>query len=168
MAAAEDPASIHVGVLSTGSVSTVHSAPTLADPLFADLLTGLGCLIPATEKRAISLDQLSLVMEHITRRLTENKEIWQVDHYENGVKSQVDLTDPKAVNLYHACAKVIKPATHKQQLSLVEAMSAGDQIPDFFTSHWFVHRAWFAAAHGARAQVGRASGPDADLSPHHE
>ena len=49
-------------------------------------------------------------------------------------------TDPKAVNLYHACAKVIKPATEKQQLSLVEAMSAGDQIPDFFTSHWFVHR----------------------------
>jgi hypothetical protein len=149
MAAAVHPASTDVGVPpSMGSVSTVHSAPTLVDPLFADLLTGLGCSIPATEKRAISLDQLSLVMKHITRRLTENKEIWQVDHYDkNGVKSQVDLTDPKAVNLYHACAKVIKPATHKQQLSLVEAMSAGDQIPDFFTSHWFVHRAWFAAAH---------------------
>ena len=100
------------------------------DPLFADLLTGLGCSIPATEKRAISLDQLSLVMEHITRRLTENKEIWQVDRYDkNGVKSQVDLKDPKAVNLYHACAKVIKPATEKQKTSLVEAMSAGDQIP---------------------------------------
>ena len=130
-----------------GSVSTVHSAPALIDPLFADLLTGLGCSIPATEKRAISLDQLSLVMEHITRRLTENKEIWQVDRYENGVKSQVDLTDPKAVNLYDACAKVIKPATEKQKTSLVEAMSTGDQIPDYFTSHWFVHRAWFAEAH---------------------
>lgn len=147
MAAATHPASTDVGVPS-GSVSTVHSAPTLADPLFADLLSGSGCRIPATEKRAISLDQYSLVVEHITRRLTVDKEIWQVEHYDkNGVKSQVDLTDPKAVNLYHACAKVIKPATLKQQLSLVEAMSEGDQIPDFFTSHWFVHRAWFAAAH---------------------
>lgn len=149
MAAAIHPASTDVGVPSSmGSVSTVHSAPTLADPLFADLLSGSGCRIPATEKRAISLDQYSLVVEHITRRLTVDEEIWQVDHYdENGVKSQVDLTDPKAVNLYHACAKVIIPATLKQQLSLVEAMSEGDQIPDFFTSHWFVHGAWFAAAH---------------------
>ena len=111
--------------------------PIVTDPLFADLLTGPGCSILATEKRAISLDQLSLVMEHIIRRLTENEEIWQVDRYANGDWSQVDLTDPKVVNLYDACAKVIKPATEQQQLSLVEAMSTGEQVPDYFTSHWY-------------------------------
>ena len=70
MAATGDPTSTDVGVPpSMGSVSTVHLALTLVDPLFADVLTGPGCFIPATEKLAIFLDQLSLVMGHITRRL---------------------------------------------------------------------------------------------------
>merc|ERR1712166_313193 len=107
------------------------------DPLFADLVTGPGCRIVKTECRALSLTQFQKIIDHITRRLTENEEIWQVDSYETGVKSQVDLTDPLAVNLYHTCQQVIIPGTIKQQLSLVELMAEGDQIGDYFTSHWW-------------------------------
>ena len=106
------------------------------DPLFADLLTCPGCPIPRTELRSISLDQLGLVVEHIDRRLTGG-EVWRVDRYDNGVKSQVDLTDPQLVTLYDTCARVIKPVSEKQQLSLVEAMGAGPVSPDYFVSHWY-------------------------------
>ena len=108
-----------------------------SDPLFADLVTGPGCRIVRTECRALSLTQFQKIIDHVTRRLTENGEIWQVDSYETGVKSQVDLTDPLAVNLYHTCQQVIIPGTIKQQLSLVELMAEGDQIGDYFTSHWY-------------------------------
>ena len=117
---------------------TIMAAAEDSDPLFADLVTGPGCRIVKTECRALSLTQFQKIIDHITRRLTENGEIWQDDIYENGVwQSQVDLTDPLAVNLYHANAKIIKPATIKQQLSLVELMAEGDQIGDYFTSHWY-------------------------------
>jgi len=118
------------------------AAPMLTDPQFADLLTGSGCIIPQTELRAISLDQLQKIIDHITRRLTENQEIWHDDIYENGDwKSRVVLTDPQLVNLYHTNAMVIKPATARQEISmtisLVEAMSAGPQPPTYFVSHWW-------------------------------
>jgi len=109
-----------------------------SDPLFADLLTGPGCRIVKTECRAISLIQLQKIIDHITRRLTEKEEIWHDDIYENGDwKSRVDLTDPQLVNLYHTNAMVIKPATIRQEISLVEAMSAGPQPPTYFVSHWW-------------------------------
>ena len=107
------------------------------DHQFADLLTGPGCRIPATELRAISLDQLGRICKHIDRRLINNGEVWRVSRNETGQWFNVDLTDPQAVNLYDACAKVIKPATEQQQLSLVEVMSHGPQSPDYFTSHWY-------------------------------
>jgi len=118
-------------------ITIMAAAAEDSDPLFADLVTGPGCRIVKTECRALSLIQFQKIIDHITRRLTENEEIWQVDSYETGVKSQVDLTDPLAVNLYHTCKQVIIPGTIKQQLSLVELMAEGDQIGDYFTSHWW-------------------------------
>ena len=101
-------------------------------------MTGPGCRIVKTECRALSLIQFERIIDHITRRLTEKEEIWQDDIYENGVwQSQVNLTDPLAVNLYHTCKEVIVPATQRQQLSLVEALAEGDQVGDYFTSHWY-------------------------------
>ena len=116
---------------------TIMAAAEDSDPRFADLLTGPGCRIVKTECRALSLIQFERIIDHITRRLTEKEEIWLVDSYENGVKSQVNLTDPLAVNLYHTCKEVIVPATQRQQLSLVEALAEGDQVGDYFTSHWY-------------------------------
>ena len=117
-----------------------HPTPS-TDPLFADLFSGPGCYIPATEKRAISLDQLGLIMEHITRRLTEKGEVWTVYRKEEGVVPDkfypMELTDPLKVQLYDCDKKVINPATKQQQLSLVEAMSEHEQPPDYFTSHWY-------------------------------
>ena len=127
-----------------------------SDPLFADLVTGPGCRIVRTECRALSLTQFQKIIDHITRRLTENEEIWQVDSYETGVKSQVDLTDPLAVNLYHTCQQVIIPGTIKQQLSLVELMAEGDQIGDYFTSHWYSTARAVCCSSLPRVKVGRA------------
>ena len=102
---------------------------------FRELLTGTGCPIPQTEMRAISLDQLNLVMKHVTRRLKEG-EVWQVSRFENGKMAQKDLTDPAVVQLYDICTHVIVPATAALQLSLVEAMATSSQKPSYFVSHW--------------------------------
>merc|ERR1711865_624676 len=63
---------------------------------FSDLFTGPGYQIPQTEMRATSLNQLDLVMKHVTRRLTGG-EVWQVSRFENGQMVQKDLTEPAAV-----------------------------------------------------------------------
>ena len=128
---------------------------TEADPQFVDLMTGPGCRIPKTELRAISLDQLGRIMEHATRRLTDDGEVWQLDQYDaNGVWSQVVKTDPQDINLYDANAMIIKPATQLKGVSLVcslvELMADGPQSGDYFTSHWQVsYTAQFAVAHCA-------------------
>ena len=121
------------------------------DPQFADLMTGPGCSIPKTELRAISLDQLGRIVEHITRRLTNGGEKWKLDQYDaNGVKSQVVKTDPKDINLYNADAKIIRPATLLEGVSLVELMADGPQSCDAFVSHWQVcYTTQFAVAHCA-------------------
>jgi hypothetical protein len=114
-------------------------------------VTGPGCRIPKTELRAISLDQLGRIVEHITRRLTADGEVWQLDQCdENGVWSQVVKTDPKDINLYDANAKIIKPATLLEEVSLVELMADGPQSCDAFVSHWkFCYTTQFAVAHCA-------------------
>ena len=121
------------------------------DPQFDDLMTGPGCRIPKTELRAISLDQLGRIVEHITRRLTADGEEWQLDQCDaNGVWSQVVKTDPKDINLYDTNAKIIKPATLLEGGSLVELMADGPQSGDYFVSHWQVsYTAQFAVAHCA-------------------
>ena len=99
---------------------------------FSDLFTGSGYHIPQTEMRATSLDQLNLVMKHVTRRLTGGEvwkqgPVWMV---------QTNLTEPAAVQLYDVCTHAIVPATVALQLSLVEAMATSPQKPSYFVSHW--------------------------------
>ena len=102
---------------------------------FTDLFTGPGCRIPLTEERAISTDQLDLVMAHVTRRLTGG-ETWKARRFENGQMIEKDLTDPAAAQLYDVSTHVIVPSTSALQLSLVEAMATTpQQIPHFFVSH---------------------------------
>ena len=102
---------------------------------FSDLFTGPGYHIPQTEMRATSLDQLDLVMKHVTRRLTEG-EVWKVGRFQNGQMVQTILTEPAAVQLYDVCTHAIIPATAALQLSLVEAMATSSQKPSYFVSHW--------------------------------
>ena len=131
----------------------------LTEPLFvSDLLTGSGCRICDPARRAISLDQLGLVGKHIHRRLTDDGEVWQVRRWEDGKISQVDLTDPQAVTLYDANDKIIRPATEQQQVSFVELVADGQQVPDYFTDPWYFT---------ARLEIGADSccnkvGPDGD------
>ena len=102
---------------------------------FSDLFTGPGYHIPQTEMRSISLDQLDLVMKHVTRRLKEG-EVWKVGRFENGQMVTKDLTDPAAVQLYDVNTHVIVTATAALQLSLIEAMATSPQKPSYFVSHW--------------------------------
>ena len=102
---------------------------------FSDLFTGPGYHIPQTEMRATSLDQLDLVMKHVTRRLTGG-EVWKVGRFQNGQMVQTILTDPAAVQLYDVNTHAIIPATAALQLSLVEAMATSSQKPSYFVSHW--------------------------------
>ena len=65
--------------------NAIHPAPRRLPPMlpplegndvFSDLLTSTGILIPETERRAASLDQLALMRSHIVRRL--KTETWTV------------------------------------------------------------------------------------------
>merc|ERR1740117_933935 len=103
---------------------------------FSDLFTGPGYHIPQTEMRATSLDQLDLVMKHVTRRLTGG-EVWKVSRFQNGQMVQQDLTEPAAVQLYDVNTHAIIPATAALQLSLIEAMATSPQKPSYFVSHWW-------------------------------
>ena len=123
----EGPLSIPTEIFAARFVADRHP--------FSDLFTGPGYHIPQTEMRAISLDQLNLVMEHVTRRLTEG-EVWQVCRFENGEMVRKGLTDPAAAQLYDVATHVIVPATATVQLSLVEAMATSPQKPLYFVSHW--------------------------------
>ena len=112
----------------------VDAAEPVPDVDFTDLFTGPGCRIPLTEERAISLDQLDLVMAHVTRRLTGG-ETWKATRFENGKMVEKDLTDPAAAQLYDVSTHAIVPSTAALELSLVEAMATTPQVPHFFISH---------------------------------
>ena len=60
------------------------------DPQFADLLTSPGCCIPATELRAISLDQLHEIIKHVTSRI-EGGEEWIVGRYPLGEYTEYQI-----------------------------------------------------------------------------
>ena len=115
-------------------VTQVDAAEPVPDVDFTDLFTGPGCRIPLTEERAISLDQLDLVMAHVTRRLTGG-ETWKATRFENGKMVEKGLTDPAAAQLYDVSTHAIVPSTAALELSLVEAMATTPQIPHFFISH---------------------------------
>ena len=118
----------HVGVI------TPADQPS---DLFGDLFTGPGCPIPDSALRAISLDQLDLVLAHVIKRLAGG-EVWEVSRFKDGQMTPEDLTNPATAQLYDVSTHVIVPSTAFQQLSLVEAMAKTPQPqrPDYFVSHW--------------------------------
>lgn len=92
---------------------------------FSDLMAADGpCEIPDTALRAMDLDKLERIIDHVRRRL--ESEVW----YGWG---GVELT-PKTVTLYDACNYVILPATLSAKWSMVEMMSSHEQPPDYFVS----------------------------------
>ena len=66
---------------------------------FTDLSGGGGFIIGATEKRAISLNQLIILAAHVIRRLGSNREKWMVKKYVDGV-----ATDHCVTSAYEVCA----------------------------------------------------------------
>ena len=124
----------HVGVITPADRPSLP--PEFGD-LFHDLFSGPGCSIPDSALRAISLDQLDLVLAHVIRRLAGG-EVWKVSRFKDGQMSPEVLTDPANAQLYDVSTHVIVPSTAIQQLSLVEAMARTPQPkqPDYFVSHW--------------------------------
>lgn len=91
--------------------------------------------------RAISLEQLEKLYEHVRRRLRKTK--WKVKRESGNVKGQWReevLGDLKNAKLFDLVEHVIQPATFRglraEHCSIVELMATWDQQPDFFTSYW--------------------------------
>jgi hypothetical protein len=104
---------------------------------FSDLVSAeSGCTITDTAKRAISLDQLELIIAHLRRRLADDnqvQEVWIVWNMEEN-KNNKELTANEEVTLYSLSTYMINAATSAQKTSLVEFMASGEQNPDFFVS----------------------------------
>ena len=81
----------------------------------------LGCVIPLTERRAITINQLYDVWDKVTD--------W----------SDKDIRWPTAevANLYNLCELLIKPETSTLGCSYVETVATGEQVPVWFVSHWW-------------------------------
>ena len=88
-----------------------------------------------TAKRAVSMDQLEKINSHINRRFAAG-ERWFLTFDKSTLETAAQA------NLYHMNDHVIKPATIRSEeepdkgWSLVEFMASGEQIPDYFISHW--------------------------------
>jgi len=87
-----------------------------------------GTDIPGTERRAISLPQLRTVYLHMAKYC--ELEAWK------NRDGNVFLT-AATCSLYDTTAYVIKPATRERGCSYVELVSDGEQIPEWFVSHWW-------------------------------
>ena len=103
---------------------------------FSDLTLSAGCRIPATEMRAISLAQITLMVQHMRRRLREGP-AWMVGRPKDDGWCEIALTDPREVTLYDINSQVILLATAERECSMVELLASHEQKPDFFTSHWY-------------------------------
>ena len=76
------------------------------------------CVIADSEHRAISLQQLQTIFHFVASQCQR----W-------------DLT-LEIMNLYHADAWLIRPATKKENCSMVELLAKEPQKPQWFISHW--------------------------------
>jgi len=102
---------------------------------FSKLIRRSPCDIPETAKRAITLVQLEMVLEHMRCRLQD--EIWMVGRPTTEGFEDVKLTLFSEANLYDLNRHVIKPATWAGKCSMVEALATQAQPPDYFVSHWW-------------------------------
>mmetsp|Transcript_124186 Transcript_124186/g.277078 ORF Transcript_124186/g.277078 Transcript_124186/m.277078 type:complete len:729 (+) Transcript_124186:23-2209(+) len=108
---------------------------------FGDLLgPGMmsGCVIADAAKRAITLQQLNRLAEHIRRRF-EGGEVWAVKRKSSDCSEMIDvkIKSPGEVNLYDVKEHVILPSTRPRKCSMVELMASKEQPPLFFVSHFW-------------------------------
>jgi hypothetical protein len=121
--------------LSAEAVAQLDFTPQIPES-FHDLMAAKGgCIIPDTERRAISLDQLECIMKHMERRLGSGEVLSYLPSYKGA--SERTIQSVQDANLYDANALVIMPATEGKKCSLVEIMAMGAQQPDYFVSHWW-------------------------------
>ena len=132
------------------------------DVNFTDLSSVLGgCFsIKDTARRAVTLEQLERIAQHVARRLGCKLEVeTPKGNHHNFCKAtwtQVSTNGerwigrrPRAgrfadvavafadINLYDCNKYVISPATAAQQCSMVELMASEEQPPDYFVSHFW-------------------------------
>ena len=136
------------------------------DPaLFADLATAPGGCFPIadTARRAITLEQLARIAEHVGRRLGyryvepvvkkaeypyEKDQVTALGRWERspdaagerwfgGPNKDVPITSVEEVTLYDCNTYVILPATAEKECSMVELMASEEQPPHYFVSHWW-------------------------------
>ena len=104
---------------------------------FDDLKSSGGCTIDDTALRAISLDQLELILTHAGRRLEQAP--WKVTKYIQGAwTDDYMLSKLEEVTLYDLNQQVVLLSTVERQCSMVELLAIQSQQPDFFVSHWQV------------------------------
>ena len=130
------------GVLSidefTKLMSGLDNAPTAVVD-FSDLVGPNGNVsIADTAKRAITLDQLTVLVAHVRRRI-EGGETWPVKRFVSGAMVDAVVSDAKDANLYDLDRFVVRPATKPYQCAMVELMAEGEQPPDYFVSHFWGH-----------------------------
>jgi hypothetical protein len=96
-----------------------------------------GCTIADTAHRGISLDQLHEIEDHMRTRIASG-ERW-VGQRPNVTGRLVDfmIESPDQVNLYDMNEDVIKVVTKHRRCAMVEVLAAGEQLPDYFVSHFW-------------------------------
>jgi len=110
-----------------------------------------GCLISDTTLRAISIEQLERLVEHVDSRLDAGEELAYTPSYPGAPLRSITKCIPMKrktedgygheeyttmdANLYDMDALIIRPATKGRECSLVELMAEGEQPPDYFISH---------------------------------
>ena len=86
------------------------------------------CTIEKVEHRGITINQLKFIYDEIEARCVV--EGWRDD-------LTMKLLTPAEVNLYHIKEKIIKLRTSALQCSYVELVAIGEQIAEWFVSHWW-------------------------------
>ena len=108
-----------------------------------------GCFIPDTTLRAISIEQLQCLVEHVDSRLDAGEVLAYTPSYPGAPLRTITKCIPMKrktedgyeeyttmdANLYDMDALIIRPATKGRECSLVELMAEGEQPPDYFISH---------------------------------
>ena len=94
---------------------------------FSDLFASqaVGCKIKETAERGITCEQLGRVEAHIKRRC-------KAEGWTNWAGKTLG---PEEVSLYEAAQYVIKPVTYVKEVSYVELIATGAQVPLYFVSH---------------------------------
>ncbi|CAE7540757.1 FBL4 [Symbiodinium pilosum] len=89
--------------------------------------------IAQTEHRGLSLGQLHEIQSFAQEHCGLWRDLAPAEYSKtSGQTLQMDF-----LNLYHLCTWCILPATHVENCSFVELLADGDQIPNWFCSHWW-------------------------------